>query len=510
MNKKIIKIIGFLVLAFSVNSCDDYLDITKEGEQSSENYFNSQQDYEDALIGVYDLLGTNYLNHIIGEIASDNSLAGGERPDDVTDWQQIDDMIHTPDNNALRNIWKWMYAGISRANYIIEFKDKVDFDRKTELLAENLFLRSYYYFELVKFFGDVPLFIDGRISVAKAQAIDRAPKAEVYAQIEADLTEAINGLTWNASQPGRATKGAALALLGKVYLYQEKYDEAANKFNQVIGKYQLESDFSTIFLNSNENNNESVFEIQYSIGVEGGNYGQLEYSEGNVAAGFMSPRFTGEKSNWAPYADGNTFSTPVQELVDQYDAADTRLNGTIFDMEAFVQANPNVTFDERNEYTGYYNFKYMVYDESNIADKRITHGNNYRVIRYADVLLMAAEANLLATTKKDNPQDLLDQVRDRAFGDTNHRVPANINNILQERRLELAGEGHRFFDLVRTGKAKEEIENNVDVTSKGTEVSKTFIIGKNEVFPIPRIEIELAGNRWCQNKGYATSTCSTN
>ena len=497
MQNKLTKILALLVLVFSTNSCDDYLDITKEGEQSSENFFNGQQDYEDALLGVYDLLGTNYLSHIIGEIASDNALCGGERPDDVVDWQQIDDMIHTPDNSSLRSVWQFMYGGISRANYIVEFQDELDFARKQELLAENLFLRSYYYFTLVKFFGDVPLVVDKRVSVSESQGLERTPKADVYAQIQADLTTAIANLSWVASQPGRVTKGAALALLGKIYLYDEKYDEAATAFQQVIAsnKYELETDFSTIFLNNNENNKESVFEIQYSIGVEGASYDFLQGSEGNVSAGFMSPRFTGDKSNWAPYDDGNTFSTPVQSLVDLYVAGDTRLNPTIFNMEAYVTANPAVTFDTRNEYTGYYNHKYMVYQESNLGDPRITHGNNYRAIRYSDVLLMAAEANLMATAQKNNPQDLLDQVRDRAFGDQNHRVPANIDNILLERRIELAGEGDRFFDQVRTGKT---------ITIPG------FQNDKNEVFPIPRLEIELAGNRWCQNKGYATSTCSTN
>ena len=350
---------------------------------------------------------------------------------------------------------------------------------------------------MVKFFGDVPLIVDKRVSVAQSQSIERAPKAEVYTQIQADLTTAITSLPWLQTQPGRVTKGAALALLGKIYLYDKKYDLAASTFQQLIAanQYQLVTDYSTIFLNNNENNSESVFEIQYSIGVEGASYDFLEGSEGNVAAGFMSPRFTGDRSNWAPYDDGNTFSTPLQALVDLYVADDTRLNPTIFNMADFVAANPGVTFDTRNEYTGYYNHKYMVYQEANLGDPRITHGNNYRAIRYSDVLLMAAEANLLASSQKNNPQDLLDEVRDRAFGDTNHRVPANMDNVLLERRLELAGEGHRFFDQVRTGNT---------ITIPG------FKTDKNEVFPIPRIEIELAGNRWCQNKGYATSTCSTN
>ena len=217
MNKKV-KILSLVIgLIFSFYSCDDYLEILPEGQENTENYFNSQSDYEDALIGVYDLLSTTYLNNILGEIASDNSLCGGENPTDVLEWQQIDDMIHTADNPALRNIWQWMYAGISRANYIVEFKDKTNFAGKNQLLAENLFLRSYYYFELVKFFGDVPLYTNGRITIEETQSIDRTPKAQVYAQLEADLNTAIQDLPWVQGQEGRVTKGAALALLGKIF-----------------------------------------------------------------------------------------------------------------------------------------------------------------------------------------------------------------------------------------------------------------------------------------------------
>lgn len=492
MNTKIKYIVALFISAVAFVSCDDYLDQVPEDRESSENYFNSPQDYEDALVGAYDLLGTNYLNHILGEIASDNALAGGENPTDVLDWQQIDDMTHTPDNEELRKVWNWMYGGISRTNYIFEYQDKIDFEGKEEILAQNLFLRSFYYFKLTQFFGDVPLIIGKRLSFEESQSIERTPRNEVWAQLQEDLMAAIPNLPWVQEQPGRITKGAAWALLGKIYLYDEKYDEAARAFNQVInsGQYQLLDDFGTIFLNTNENNAESVFEIQYSIGVEGGSYDALAYVEGNVAVGFMGPEFTG--GDYSPYGStsgrtGNTFSVPVQELVDQYQAGDTRLDATIFDIEAFVAERPDVEYNKRNEYTGYYNKKYIPYDEANLPDVVLTHGNNYRAIRYSDVLLMAAEANLLATTPVNNPQTLLDMVRDRAFGDTNHRVPATLENIWHERRLELAGEGHRFFDQVRTGK---------------TSSIPGFTPGKNELFPIPRIEIELAGNNWEQNPGY--------
>ena len=200
----------------------------------------------------------------------------------------------------------------------------------------------------------------------------------------------------------------------------------------------------------------------------------------------MGPRFRG--GDFTPYASGFSFNVPVQELVNAYDSGDTRLESTILDIEEFVSTRPDVTYNLGAEHTGYFNKKYIPYaDDIVLQDQNINRSNNYRAIRYVDVLLMAAEANLQASVQKDNPQDLLDQVRDRAFGDSNNRITASLENILTERRLELAGEGHRFFDQVRTGSA---------ASIPG------FVTNKNEVFPIPRIEIELAGNRWEQNQGY--------
>ena len=200
----------------------------------------------------------------------------------------------------------------------------------------------------------------------------------------------------------------------------------------------------------------------------------------------MGPRF--RDGDFTPYASGFSFNVPIQELVDLYDAADTRKEATIFDIDAFVASRPDVTYNLGSEHTGYFNKKYIPYaDDIVLPDQNINRSNNYRAIRYSDVLLMAAEANLQASVQKDNPQDLLDQIRDRAFGDENHRITASLENILSERRLELAGEGIRFFDQVRTG---------------NTNSIPGFTNNKNELFPIPRIEIELAGNRWEQNQGY--------
>lgn len=489
MKKSLKQIITVMVLMLCF-ACDDYLDILPEGQQNSENYFNTPSDYEDALVGVYDLLSTTYLNNILGEIASDNTLCGGGDATDVLDWQQIDDMIHTADNGALRNIFQWMYAGISRANYIVEFKDNIDFDGKDQLLAENLFLRSYFYFELVKFFGDVPMYLDGRITIEQSQTIERTPKAQVYAQLEQDLTNIIDDLPWQQGQSGRVTKGAALALLGKIYLYQEKFSDAAIVLDRVIneGPYDLVDDYSTIFLNSNENNIESVFEVQYSGAQEGASFDCFPCVEGNVAAGFMGVRWLG--GDYSPYAYGFSFNVPVQALYDAYEEGDTRREPTIFDVNAFMATRPDVTITEGNEHTGYFNHKYLPYADAVLPDQNINHSNNYRAIRFSDVLLMAAEAYNRGNLGDGTAQGYLNRVRQRAFGDTSHNISASGSALTQaiwnERRLELAGEGHRFFDQVRTGQTS----------------SIPGFSGYNVLFPIPRIEIELAGNHWPQNDGY--------
>ena len=499
MKKINIKIfILLLTVGFSISCSDDFVDV-KPTSINSEDFFNTQEDYENAIIGAYDLLQSSYLNVMLGEIASDNSLAGGESATDTPGIQEVDDMIHTPLNAQLRDIWNWMFAGVNRANYILEFKDKTDFAGKEQIIAEATFLRAYYYFELVKWFGDVPLSVDERILFGEQFTIDRTPKADVYAQIELDLIFAADNLPYVQSQPGRVTKGAAQALLGKAYLYQNKFTESAAILDDLIlnGPYDLVADYNTIFEEAGENNIESVFEVQYFEG-QGASFECLQCSEGNVAVGFNGVRaYSGPD-----FSSGFSFNVPVQEVVDAFESGDLRKDVAILDINAWATST-GATFETGNEHTGYYNRKYIPRLRSNSAqgDRNLTNPNNYRAIRFADVLLMAAEAFNKSSTPNDaKAQTYLNRVRERAFGNSANNITATgatlYDNILSERRVELVGEGHRFFDLVRTGKAAQEIDG--------------FEVDKNEVFPIPAIEIQLAGNRWCQNKGYSTSTCSTN
>ncbi|WP_369899411.1 RagB/SusD family nutrient uptake outer membrane protein [Aquimarina sp. AD1] len=486
MKNNIKLVVVFLALFTIIFSCsDDFVDVDPPIE-NSEDFFNNEEDYQSALIGAYDLLQSTYINVMLGEIASDNTLAGGESASDTPGIQEIDDMMHTPVNAQLRDIWSWMYAGVNRANYIMEFQDKTDFSGKDEVIAQTRFLRAYYYFELVKWFGDVPLAIDKRILFGEETGIDRSAKEDVYALIEEDLQFAADNLPVTQAEIGRVTQGAARALLGKAYLFQDKFTEAADVLDLVIaGPYDLVTDYNTIFEQEGENNIESVFEVQYTD-IEGAGFGCLQCSEGNVAVGF-----NGIRNYSGPLFDsGFSFNVPTQEVVDAFEVGDIRLDVAILDIDAWAAAQ-GATFSIGFEHTGYFNRKYIARQgDLNNGDANLTNPNNYRAIRFADVLLMAAEAHNRKSPSNDGQaQTYLNRVRTRAqLPDVTVTGTALADAIYQERRVELVGEGHHFFDLVRTGRAAAEIDG--------------FVIGKHEIFPIPLIEIQLAGNRWEQNPGY--------
>lgn len=487
--KKLVIINTLLLSMYVLVSCNEgYTDVQPEFQINSETYFNTPQDYQDALIGAYDALANTYINVLTAEIASDNTLCGGENANDVPGWQEIDDMIHGPVNDQLQSLWRWMYGGINRANYIFEFQDKLNFPGKNEVLAEASFLRAYYYFELVKFFGAVPMPLDQRVTFGQETNFPRVPAEQVYDQIEADLTFAAENLPVEQEQAGRATRGAALALLGKAHLYQDDFQAAATALEQVINlnAYALFDSFSNLFSLQNENSIESVFEVQYST-QQGAGFGCLQCSEGNIMVGFSGIRgYSGPI-----YASGFSFNVPVQELVDAYEDGDERFRTTILDIEQFIEdQGEDIEYTQGFEHTGYYNNKYIPRQgEAQSGDVNLTSPRNYRSIRYADVLLMAAEALNRGGIDDGRALQYLNQVRDRAGLDPVNAGGADLTEaIYQERRVELAGEGHRFFDLVRTGRAAEEING--------------FEAGKHELFPIPLVEIELSGNTITQNPNY--------
>ena len=493
--KKLTYLYLFL-LAFTLSSCvDDLVEREPEYNLGSENFFNSEGEYMEALIGAYDLLQTTYANNILGEIASDNTVCGGESATDVIGWQQIDDMIHTPVNSNLQDIWNWMFAGVNRCNYILEFQDKTDFEGKEQIIAETRFLRAYYYFELVKWFGPVPL-KETRFQSGDETSIPRSSVSDVYAFIEADLQYAVDNLLEFAPQSGRVSLAAAQSLLGKAYLYQEKYQLAAAILDDVIlsENYSLVTNFADIFEHTGENGPESIFEVQYSD-AEGAGFGCLQCSEGNVAVGFMGIR----NYDGPLYDSGYSFNLPVDEAYNSYEDGDTRRDASILFMQTWAAENQDwnggegISYGQGYEHTDYFNRKYLPRKgDQNLGDANLTNPNNYRAIRYADVLLMAAEAFNRGNINDEKARTYLNRVRERAFGNQDNNStasgPALTNEIWEERRLELMGEGHRFFDLVRTGQAAQEING--------------FTTNKHEIFPIPFEEIQFSNGNWEQNPNY--------
>ncbi|NMM48538.1 RagB/SusD family nutrient uptake outer membrane protein [Marinigracilibium pacificum] len=482
-----ITIIVFVSLIIATG-CDDYVDIGPKGTQDADNFFISPEDYEQALTGAYDLLQTSYLSVWIGEIASDNSLAGGESATDTEGLHQIDDMTHGGVNAELRNIMRWNYAGITRANYIFENKDNIDFEGKDEILAQAHFLRAYYYFELVKFFGDMPLILDRRIGIDEVSTIPRTPATEIYAQIEADLQAAADVLPWTNATKGRVTKGSALGLLGRVYTYQKKYDEAATVLQTIIdaGIYSLFPDYTTMFYVENEGNEEVLFDIEY-VGIEGGSYGCFVCLEG-----FAAPGFHGIRQYEGPfYGDGNSYNVPTADLYNSFDPNDIRRDASVLDIVAWANSNDGVNYAEGYQHTGYFNNKYIKRaNELGAPDNDLTSPLNHIIVRYADVLLMAAEANALKSSPDESlAQQYLNEVRDRVgLSPVSASGSDLVDAIFNERRWEFAGEGLRFFDLLRSGDAEQEIEG--------------FVVGKHELFPIPQVEIDLSGAGWPQNPNY--------
>ncbi|WP_296145011.1 RagB/SusD family nutrient uptake outer membrane protein [uncultured Flavobacterium sp.] len=494
MKKNIITaIMALSIIAGTTVSCsDDFIDRDVPYSIGADDYFNNEEEYNKALIAAYDILQSTYVNVLLGEIASDNTVAGGESANDVIGFQQVDEMIHTPVNANVKNVWDWMFAGVNRASYILEFKDKTDFPNKPQVIAEARFLKAYYQFELVKWFGGIPMKQDARFILGDEKTIPRSSVEEVYASIENDLILAIADLNPAPAQKGRVTKGAAQALLGKVYLYDEKFDLAAQTLENLItvtGGYSLVQDYDSLFEEAQENGLESVFEVQYTD-IEGAGFGCLQCSEGNVAVGFNGPRnYSGPK-----FSSGYSFNVPTQEAVNSFEAGDKRKDVAILDIEAWKTANPTVTYGVGYKHTGYFNRKYIPRTRSANAagDLNLTNPNNYRAIRYADVLLMAAEAYNRGNIDDAKARGYLNEVRRRAFGDTNHDIAGTGSTLTSfiwaERRRELLGEGHRFFDLVRTGRASIEIDG--------------FSSNKNEVFPIPIEEIQFSAGNWKQNPGY--------
>jgi starch-binding outer membrane protein, SusD/RagB family len=489
----------------------DFVTIEPRGQFLSENYYANADQAFSALVATYDPVRKNsggFENMIcMMNAGSDDNYAGGGNKNDG---EGIQNFSHFTLNSTTipQSFWNDFYQGVFRANIMLQRLPETPMDEsvKARYLAEAKTLRAWYYFNLLRMFKNIPLILTP-LTTADMYSVAQAAPEDVYTQIESDLQEAISVLppvissNVDNDERGRLNKGAAQAILGEIYLYNNKKAEAAAQFAEVNGtpggtnQYgnHLLSNFAELWLVNNKFNAESIFEVCHTNkGYSDWSFwgqGKDEGNSVNIMVGVRNYHRTEPINPGAPdLPAGWTFNLFTQDFYDAIDG-DPRKDATLLNLGKMEQ-DGWVTFDTPPDwvalgYPKYYLNKFM----PRVADKTTLPGTpelNYRqntyAIRLADTYLLEAEA-LGATGAR--AQALLDAVRSRVGLAS---VPVSMDAIKRERRLELAGEGFRFFDLVRWGDASTKL------------ASKGFVAGKNEVFPIPRRE--LLGTQLHQNPNY--------
>lgn len=534
MKTNIIKRIAFctlsvVTLSFGMTGCKDYLTAQEPGVTMLADFFGSKEAAVQCVTGCYVPLmweynSTYYSEWFIGDIVSDDALKGGQNTNDMSAAFDMENWQTTPSNQILLDFYRAQYQGIARCNLALQNIPNMATDTaftaslKNRLIGEVHFLRGYYYFRLLRVFGGVPM-VTKVISSETEWEQPRASVESMFAQIKSDFEQA-NKYLWKRSEledaeVGRATKGAAQAMLLKVNLYEaspywrskvtqnatDLYQAAKAWGDSIIDSHEYmlvdSADYQKMFALEGENGKESVFEIQY-MEVPWGDYG-----EGN---GFTAGSFTQilVRSRNSNIGGGWGFNHPTWNLYNEFEAGDPRRDIAILRPTSFEN-------EVEETYLGspLLNRKYGMYDNPNEGGgmgKWGLHASrgplNNKQIRYADVLLMYAEA-CLGAGDNGKAQDALNEVRTRMSMPTYPGYNFSVNGIVvaaptleqairHERRMELAMEGHRWFDLVRWGNTKAHMDAYKATESvEAQNQMRTFIAGKHEIFPLPAEEIEL-------------------
>jgi hypothetical protein len=488
--KKITYLIIAAALTTLLYSCDKFLDVEPQGAENSGNFFDTKENGQRAIIGLYDMLQLDegagpdgqWMGHhhdfFMGDIRSDDAEKGSNDGDYGEMWEMVEYTM-TPQVGFASNYWIHGYWGISRANYALDNLPTVTWDPavRDRLVGEASFIRAYFYWYLVRIYGGVPLFTSS-VNPSDFGAVKRATLNECYTLMAADLLKAIELLPEKSTVPlaetGRATKGAARALLARIYMYQIGTDkDNATTWQQVYdltnavvasGEYSLTTNYAKLWETENKNNEESVFEIQFGVGASD----KAPASIGNNCYNFQGNRK--DDSGWG-------FNNPTPDLVEAYNVDvtnDPRLSCVVYG-EKF---NNGILYGakkkyERNEQgSDWLNRKAALPVKPALAK---ASDRNIKIIRYADVLLMHAEAAYYIGNVGE-AQQKVNMIRERARNSTYcmgyaegkmdySAAPASVNlpdisstgeqllqDIWKERRLELAMEALRFYDLVRTGR----------------------------------------------------------
>ncbi len=484
------------LVLLATNACQkDFLDRKPLGDATFDTFFENADQATYAVNAVYqqfrqwDCISLPWI--AVTDIISDDADKGST-PTDALYLLEIDDFSFDATNSSFSGVWRGYYNAIARANLAILRIPDVDMDEtlKKRLIGESKFLRAYSYFLLVQWFGDVPI-ITAPLGGDAYYNQERKPVQEVYAQIERDLLDAVDALPekskYAAADLGRATKGAAKGILAKLYMVKKDFVNAEKYCLEIINskEYSLLNRYGDNFLPVGENSMESVFEI---------NAAALPPIDGVTGPG-ATPFNMIQGVRGIPNL-GWGFNRPSDNLVSSYENGDPRREATVIyvnevlpDGTTQVQDNPEIV-NER------YNQKAWVPAHTGLQDNG---PGNIRILRYADILLLAAEA-LNENGKSADALIYLNQVRKRARGTNNFILPDVTvtdqsqlrDRIYKERRVELAMEQQRWFDLLRWGRAEQVLQA----------VGKNFVAGKHELLPIPQTEIDLTGGLIRQNQGY--------
>lgn len=496
MKYKILSGLFFLSIVFA--SCEKELNQVPLSEPSVEKFYKSTSDFNQGLYSIYSSLRTypeRLLN--LSETRSDNLWAASS--EGVRDWDPINNFQKAINANPyIDEAWAGNYTGISRAN---DFLDQLDKKGATivnnETLQKNLeaearFLRAFYYFDLVRWFGKVPI-VDKPVTAAQAAKIDRSPVAEVYNFITSDLQYAISNLPDKALQVGRANKAAAKAMLALMYmtksgatygiegpgLNSNEWDKALSLLNEVIGNpsYGFLDSYPSIYAYDKENNKEVIFDVEYNTGSN--------VVTGGWFAVMLAP------DNWfkslGVISQGTLEVRPIsKDLLESYGADDTRAkfavqNGYVFNKEQ----------DTRSFWK-----KYI--DVTKAPSNRLDWPINYIVISYTDVMLLKAECLLHLNQDQAEVDRIVNKVRNRAGLSPLSGV--TLAQLMEERRKEFGGEGKRWHDLVRSGMAETIMKAWIakeDTQKRIKDFSVNYLI-----YPIPLSELEAKPGVYTQNAGY--------
>lgn len=487
-----IKILIALLFAASFTACKkSFIELSPKTRVTEADFFKTADDYTQAVVGAYTPLQSIYGDgYVMGEMRSDNAtyfaspgLQGGQ----FSDKYNISGFLDVPVNGNNSNKYVSCYRGIAKTNAVLVRIDNAGIDAavKANLKGQAQFLRAFYYFELVQYYGGVPLHLTEVTSVAET-ALPRSTAADIYKQIIADASSAASLLPAKQTTVGMVTQGSAKTLLGYVYMTLKQYADAEKVLTDVTALgYSLLPNYANVF--ATKNNAESIFEVQYLAGPQG--------LQSNFAFQF-APNISNVINVLGVVGNNQTtggWNKPTPDLIAAYETGDTRKAASI--AFSYVDGNGNTVNDTYvKKYT---HGPYSIFNNT---------GDDWIIYRYADVLLLLAEC-LNEEGKSGQAIPYLNQVRARAgLGITTAVAQADLRAaIAKERRVELVFENHRWLDLVRTGQAISVM------TAFGTKIKQqqpylpaaayTNITQTRFIFPIPQTEIDI-NPKLTQNPGY--------